>query len=202
MRPGRRFAHPLEREQHAGHVRLPRERVVADRQQLPLARQQHFLVRDEAGQAHGVDRDVAAHRLGGRLGRPGRRIDLRLVVRLDDLCARQVLRCLRGEAHHQHRAEREVRRVEDGDSDSGGALPHLGEIGARRTDDRRDAGIDGGLDVRDDSVRRREVDHHVGLAEIVHELVTCRLERRREHRPDLPAAPVEEEPHRPIVTGR
>ncbi len=123
-------------------------------------------------------------------------------MRLDDLGARQVLRRLGGEAHHQHRPEREVRRVEDGDSNSGGALPHLGEIGARRADDRRDAGIDGGLDVRHHCVRRREVDHDVGLPEIVHELVAGRLERRPEHRADLAAAPVEEDPHRPIVTGR
>ncbi len=175
---------------------------MADRQQLPLPRQQHLLVCDEAGQTHGVDSDVAAHCLGGRLGRPGRRIDLRLVVRLDDLRARQVLCRLGGEAHHQHGAEREVRRVEDGDSNSGGALPHLGEIGAGRADDRRHACVDGGFDVRHDSVRRREIDHHVGLAEIVHELVTGCLERRREHGPDLPAAPVQEELHRPIVTGR
>ena len=167
MRPGGRSRTRLEREQHAGHVRLPRERVVADRQQLALAREQHFLVRDEAGQAHGVDGDVAAHRLRGRLGRTGRRVDLRLVVRLDDLRARQVLRRLRGEAHHQHRAEREVRRVEDGDSSRAALSPTLGEIGAARADDARHAGVDGGLDVRHDRVRRREVDHRVGLAEIV-----------------------------------
>ena len=87
----REIAHPAEREQHSGDVSITRERVVADGQQLPVSREQHFLVRDEARQADGVDGDLAAHRLCGRLRRPGRRVELRLVVRLDDLRARQVL---------------------------------------------------------------------------------------------------------------
>ena len=79
----------------------------------PVAAEQHLLVRDEPGQPHGVDRRAVAHRRRRRLRRPRRRVDLRLVVQLDDLRARQVLRRLGGEAHHQHRAEREVRRDED-----------------------------------------------------------------------------------------
>ena len=37
-----------------GHVGLARERVVADRQQLALAAEEHLLVRDEPRQADGV----------------------------------------------------------------------------------------------------------------------------------------------------
>ena len=46
----------LEREQHAGHERLPRGRVVPDRQRLTRPAEDHLLVRDEARQPDGVDR--------------------------------------------------------------------------------------------------------------------------------------------------
>ena len=49
---------------------------------------------------------------GRRLGRSGGRVALRLRVQLDDLGARKEPRRLLGEAHHQDRALREVRRVE------------------------------------------------------------------------------------------
>src|SRR6476660_457539 len=45
--PGRKRRQPLEREQDARHERLARERVVADRQQLTRAAEQHLLVREE-----------------------------------------------------------------------------------------------------------------------------------------------------------
>ena len=59
--PGGSDAELLEREQHARHVRLARRRVMANRQHLARAAEQHLLVRDEARQAHRVDRHVAAH---------------------------------------------------------------------------------------------------------------------------------------------
>ena len=46
--PGGSCAQPLEREQDARHERLARGRVVADRQRLPRAAEDHLLVRDEA----------------------------------------------------------------------------------------------------------------------------------------------------------
>ena len=53
----------LEREQHALGERLARGRVVPDRQQLSLAAEDDLLVRDEAGQAHRVDRRTTADEL-------------------------------------------------------------------------------------------------------------------------------------------
>ena len=51
--------------------------------------------------------------LRGRLRGSRRRVDLGLVVQLDDLGARDVLRRLGREAHHQDGSDREVRREED-----------------------------------------------------------------------------------------
>ena len=51
--PTRRIA-----EQDPGHERSSIDRVVADRQRLALAAEDHLLVGDEAGQAHRVDRLV------------------------------------------------------------------------------------------------------------------------------------------------
>ena len=64
------------------------------------------------GQAHRVDRHVARDQVRGRASRPRRCVLLRLVVQLDDLGARQECGRLGGEAHHQHGADREVRREE------------------------------------------------------------------------------------------
>src|SRR5436309_3433361 len=46
---GEQRGQPLECEQDAGHVRLARVRVVADRQELSLAAEEDLLVRDEPG---------------------------------------------------------------------------------------------------------------------------------------------------------
>ena len=54
--PGGSEASALEREQDARHVRLARRRVVANRQHLARPAEQHLLVRDEARQAHRMDR--------------------------------------------------------------------------------------------------------------------------------------------------
>ena len=48
-----------ERQQHAGHERLARARVVPDRERLAAAAEDHLLVGDEAGEPDGVDRHVA-----------------------------------------------------------------------------------------------------------------------------------------------
>ena len=89
------------------------ERVVAHRQRLAGAAEDRLLVRDEPRQPHAVDRRqrraglVDAPR--GQLRRAAGRVALGVVVQLDDLGARKHARRLRGEPHHQHRAEAEVR---------------------------------------------------------------------------------------------
>ena len=51
---------PAHGEEHAGHERAAVDRVVAERERLPLAAEDHFLVGDEAGEADRVDRLVKA----------------------------------------------------------------------------------------------------------------------------------------------
>ncbi len=87
---GRQRRQLLEREQDAGDVRLPRERVVANRQELPLTPEQDLLVSDEPRQPHRMDRRRARQRLRRRLRRSRGRVLLRLAVQLDDLRAWQV----------------------------------------------------------------------------------------------------------------
>ena len=117
---------------------------------------------DEPGQAHGVDRHVALHPRRGRLRRPRRRVELRLVVQLDDLGGVEVARGLLGEAHHQHGADREVRREEDRQLRRAGGLVDLGRVPARscrrRTARRRSSAR---RMFGDDGRRAREVDHRV-----------------------------------------
>ena len=57
-------------------------------EQLSFAAEQHFLVRDETGQADRVDGRIAADQLRGRGSGTGGSVLLRLVVQLDDLGAR------------------------------------------------------------------------------------------------------------------
>ena len=102
-----------EREQHARDVRLARERVVADRQELPGPPRSTSWCATRPGSrtewigtSPSIAAAVAVRRAGGR-------VELRRVVELDDLRALEVPRGLGGEAHHQHGADREVRRVED-----------------------------------------------------------------------------------------
>src|SRR5205085_5107765 len=83
--PGRQDAELREREQDAGHERIARDGVVADRQRLALAAEDDLLVRDEPRKADGVDRDVAFHRRCRRLGGARWGVDLRRVMELDDL---------------------------------------------------------------------------------------------------------------------
>ena len=106
-------AHAAHGEQHARHERLAVDRVVADRERLTEIAEDHLLVGDEPGQAHRVDRRRLAaarlrHQLGGARGGAAGRVELGVVVQLDDLGLVHVLRGLRGEAHHQHGADREV----------------------------------------------------------------------------------------------
>ena len=68
-----------------------------------------------------------------------RRIELLRVVELDDLRVRQHLRRLGGEAHHQHRADREVRCVEEWSRCSTARSCERLDVGAGRADDARHA---------------------------------------------------------------
>ena len=61
--PGRQRPHGLQGPEHARDECLARARVVADRERLAGAAEDHLLVRDEAGEPDRVDRDLAAHPL-------------------------------------------------------------------------------------------------------------------------------------------
>src|SRR3712207_866371 len=152
----------FEREEDAGDERVAGERVMPDREELAVASEEHLLVRDEAGESDAVDRDVAAERACGRLRRAGRGVDLRLVVKLDDLSAREVLRRFGGEAHHEDGAEREVRRDQAGDPGLAGARVQRFQVvvaEAGRADDAGDAGRERALDVRDRKSTRLNSSH-------------------------------------------
>ena len=129
------------------------------------------------GQAHGVDRHLAVHQRGGARGGARRRVELRRVVVLDDLGAGHDLRRLGGEAHHQHRADREVGRRR---RPCPGAPATA--CAQRRPSDQPvvpmttcTPAVDGQLRVADRLVGEREVDEHVGVVEHVGER---RAERR------------------------
>ena len=111
-----------------------------------------LLVGDEARQADRVDRlvDVAAglgDQLGGPLRGARRRVELAVVVKLDDLDLGHVLGGLGGEAHHQHRADREV----GGDEARwrlrrrSAAVAQRVEVEAGGADDDVDAGVEAGV---------------------------------------------------------
>ena len=83
------------------------------RERLALAAEDHLLVGDQAGQPHRVDRlvDVAAglaDQLRGPLRRPRGRVELAVVVQLDDLALGHVRGDPLRDLHQQHGADREV----------------------------------------------------------------------------------------------
>src|SRR5215207_9787013 len=187
--PGWKSGQAFEREEDTGNVRIAGEGVVTDRQELTVSSEQDLLVRDEAGKAHGMDL-CAAQALGRRLGRAGRSVLLLLAVQLDDLGAWQVARRLLGQPHHQHRADREVRCVEHGETPLLCRVLDRFRVPTGRADHARDAGGEGDSHVLDDSLGRGEIDHRLGVVEL-HELVPGSLERRRERRSNLPPSPVQ-----------
>ena len=163
--PGREARQLLEREQDARDERLARGRVVADRQRLPRPPRITSWCATRPGRRTEWIGTSPPMQRGGRLRRARRRVALRVGVQLDDLRARQHLRRLGREAHHQHRSEREVRRVEERDA----ALPPR----ARRARVRSAPVVptthgtpasSARVDVRRDGVGRREVDRGVGPA--------------------------------------
>ena len=88
--PRRELRQPLERQQHAGDERLARIGVVTDRKELAFPAEEHLLVGDEAGETDGVDHGLTREAVGGCLRRPRRCVELRLVMELDDLGAREI----------------------------------------------------------------------------------------------------------------
>src|SRR5215208_2363991 len=184
---------PVQRQEHPRHVRLARVGVVANRQQLAVAAEEHLLVSHEARQPHRMDLG-ASQPLRRRLGRPGRGILLLLAVELDDLGPRHVPRRLLGQPHHQHRPDREVGRIEQRDA---ALLRNLVEglrVPAGGPHHRGNPPLQRAAHVVLDGLRGGEVDHRLRLLE-PHQLMAGRFERRPEHRSDLPASPVEDEPH-------
>ena len=127
----------------------------------PSPAEDHLLVRDESRQPHRVDHRVAADQVGRRLRGAGRRVLLRLVVKLDDLRAREERRRLAREAHHQDRADREVRRDEEPEAALTRERAERHGVPAGRADDARDALLERGADVRRRRLGRREVDRRV-----------------------------------------
>ncbi len=196
---------PADAEQHARHERDPVERVVPDREGLPLVTEQHLLVGHEAAHADRVDRDAvdvgaagaveALHRgvglgaeprgaagLGDEARGVARRarggVDLARVVQLDDLDRLEVRRRHRGEPHHEHRADAEV----GGDEHTGPGRRH--EPAAQPGEPlvveagRADHGVD---PLGDEEL---EVAHHgAGVGEVDHDLGTGRRSARRGRRP-------------------
>src|SRR6266508_98812 len=107
--PGRKARELLEGEEHARDERLPRGRVVANGQELAEPAEENFLMGHQPRKTHGVDGHLSAHRLRRRPRRARRGVHFALVVQLHDLRMRQMADGLGREAHHAHRADREVR---------------------------------------------------------------------------------------------
>ena len=130
---------------------------------------------------------------------PGRRVELRLGVELDDLGAGEDPGGAFGEAHHDDRAEREVRRVEARDARLAREAIELVRVEAGRPDDERDAGLEAAGRVGQHGVRPGEVDRDVApdrpVRAPVHDVVPGVGERGAEHRPDLAGRAEEADPH-------
>src|SRR6478735_5022128 len=179
--------------EHAGRERDPVEGVVADRQGLPRRPEDDLLVRHEATDAQAVHTDaldVGATRAleagGRRVGHwgaagvaagggdqlsraprgAGRGVGLVGVVQLDDLDRLEERRGLRGEAHHQDRADGEVGGDQHADTrgvgEPGLELVEPGLVEAGRADDGVDAVLDAEAQVVHHDVGVGEVHDHLG----------------------------------------
>ncbi len=153
---------------------------MADRERLPDLAEDHLLVGDDPREPDGVDRHVGRpaglgdHARGAR-GRAGRRVELLVVVELDDLHLRHVLRGLLAELHEQHGPDREVRRDEHLGAVRG---LHRREVEAGGADHGVHARGDTRLDVAERDIRAGEIDDDVEVTEDV-------FERDAERRIDL-----------------
>ena len=107
---------------------------------------------------------VAVHQLRRPRRGPAGRVDLAVVVQLDDLGLRHVPGRLGGELHHQHRADREVRRDEDV-ARRRSSPASCGEVPAGRPDDRVHARRRRRRGRFERRVGRGEVDDDVDVAE-------------------------------------
>ena len=160
-------------------------------ERLAEAAEEHLLVGDEAGQAHGVKGDAAYlapagvgngldlgldaleglaagldHLLGGGLGGAAGGVDLAGVVELDDLGVVEEARGLAGEVHEQHGADGEVGRDHDAELSCARLLPELveefgGQAGG--ADDEAHAAFESGAREDGGPGGVREVDDDLGL---------------------------------------
>ena len=156
-----------DRQQHAGHEARAVGRHVADRQRLGDVAEDDLLVGDEPGQAHGVDRHVALHHLGGARGGARRRVELAGWCSSMISARSMMLRRLGGEAHHQHGADREVRARRTRSPRRRGRLAQPVLVEAGGPDHDVHAGGERLARVAERLVGLREVDEHVGVAEHV-----------------------------------
>jgi hypothetical protein len=139
---------------------------VTDAERLAHVAEQHLLMGHEAGQPNRMDRDVeravrrAAHQVGGAHGRAAGPVELAVMVELDDLSGAHVPCCLGREAHHQDRADGEIRRHED---IGPGALEfrQRGHVESRRPDHGMDPCGDRLARVLERAAGNREVDQNV-----------------------------------------
>src|SRR5438876_9551160 len=87
--PLRQVSNPAGREQDTRHERVPVERIVADRERLALAAEDHLLMGKHPRKPDGMDAVDVPSRLGNALrrvlGRSRRRVALLGPVKLDDL---------------------------------------------------------------------------------------------------------------------
>ena len=127
------------REQHARHEGLAVDRVVADRERLAEVAEDHLLVGDEARQPHRVDRRRRAA-VASAISSAVRAAVPLGASSLPSWCSSMIsafAMCrggLGGEAHHQHRADREVRGDEDVRAGAPPASRSGAEVEAGRAD--------------------------------------------------------------------
>ncbi len=122
-----------DRKQHAGHERIAAQRIVAYREDLALAAEEHLLVRDEPAQANAVDRHFGMGRVRGDPPRRQARgtaglVQFTVVVQFDDLDGGEIARGFFGESHHQDGAEREVRHEGRGHPEALAARAEFGLV--------------------------------------------------------------------------
>ena len=127
----------------------------------PWSAEDDLLMSHEARQSHRVDLRVGSHPGGGRFGGARRRIALGVVVELHDLGAREHLRRLLGETHHEDGSLREVRRVEARDTGLVRCCVHGCAVEARSPDHDGHGGCEAPLDVGSDGLGPGEVHRRV-----------------------------------------
>src|SRR3954452_11385955 len=176
-------------EQYARHERRPVERVVAEREHLPRAAEQHLFMGHQSGQANGVDatpvyvgttgsrvgadrvrrgplpRPCRVDRTSGGQRRAARRVGLSVMVELDHLGGIEESRGRRREPQKQRPREPEVGRHHAVRVRASREFPNLVEVigrHPRRADDGVHAALEAPADVPEDRRGMGEVDAALG----------------------------------------